>query len=517
MNIHPDLYERLIATGEKYWRDGRTIEAAEAYLSAAQCAPFALNKASAYAHAGTLFALAKNKEKQVDAKKRATQLWMKVAEEQSDLNLKIDSLWQAFMQSMAIRDGEAQADCVKRIIDVVRTFDDYDTQWLTLKRLYDGFPHAGDRESSNFLQSELAYLRVSQASGEDDSNSKVKYLKEALELYSEAKDLEGQESTLRLLHNEYYKRGAKLEKEVADYQSLEDRARAYEAAASAYSSYCEEERFRCLKLAREMRAEAVRETQGIPQFQNLLIAFGQAVTIEESKIRSTAHSAWSLGVSSNEEYVKVQSLTGFFALDNPNFHDEFFRFFASYCELDPNDPIIKKLIENLAMSFGESSSYCPTPAMTPQWIVTTRFSKIALALTAGTVTGALSGLVAGGADLKMILVGVVGAHAAILVNLISAYLLMHDDNEKQSFSELLNQYINEPAKVYVILELKKRPQTIRQLYSGAGYSESRMRRIVGELKSRGIIREQAGSSKPVYWELTNTNLSMLSRPDEPPA
>jgi hypothetical protein len=398
-----------------------------------------------------------------------------------------------------------------KIVETTRTIEARDIQLDILQNLLNKFPPAGSIESEEFLRRSLARMRVEQFQSEVnfehemDFEQRIKLLKKAISLYSDAGDTDNYQRTLRLLQETHRVRGAELEKEVANEQGFEDKARAYEEAAAAYTDYCAEERKHCLNIAAELRSKAAREAETLPCFNTVLAALEHA---EHAIARDEGPEGISLafrgepeGISVSGSYVVVRSWSPGHFLYPLDSHDKFFRWFSSYCQINVTDPAIKELFENLMKTIGETTTYCPTPEMMPQWIITTKFSKIALALTAATFTGALSGVSVGGMNLKAVLVGVVGAHAAILVNLLSNYLLM-DDDEKGKVSGLTEQYIKDPTKMSIILELNKRPQTIRELCTTSRYSDNKMRQTVKSLEKDGILREKAGTKRPVLWELT---------------
>jgi len=499
MNEESRSYDELLAVAESLWREGRLQESADAYIHAAQSATAPQEQARAYAEAGTIFFLAKNKENQVTAKLKSAHLWLKAAEDSSKSEAKAEFYWQAFSQFVAIRDVDSQLDCIAKLIDVVRHNHPLITQWKILENLYKRFPDAGGFKSRRALQRILATIQVEQSHFEMNSEPKTKLLKSALNLYQEADDSEKYQTALLILEQEYCKRGAEVEREVGDYKGYEDRARTYEAAANAYSGYCEPERNRCLNLAADLRRSAIRGAEGICNIHAKLAALEDAINAGEFKVQHLPRNDWSVGLSSSQDHLEVCSHTFGFSR-HLEAHEQFFLSFAKHCGLDASDPVVEELLRKLMMAYGETSSFCPTPCATPAWFITTKFSKLALALLAGVLTGGISGLAAGGPNLRAILIGVVGAHAAIFSNLIAAYLLMHRE-EKNEFSKLIKRYIDEPAKLYMVVELKKRPQTIPELCAGSGYSESKARRVINALKSDGVVRQKQGISKPILWEV----------------
>lgn len=502
MNKTKNQYKKLFAYGKKLWREGRLQESAGAYLKAAKNTTSVPEKARAYEMAGAMFFFARDYDSQRTNILKAAKFWLEIAEEALKTNEKIDAYWQAFSQFVAIRDTISQAKCITKITETVKKIKWKSIQWRTLKKLAGKFPSAASKESLQCLKSGLARIRVEQAYSEMSFEKKVKLLKEGLGLYNRAGDSKNEQSTLRLLKEIHHGRGAKIEKAVKSYKGFEDKARTYEAAATAYSHYCSEERNRCLKLAVEMHTKAAQEAETTLGFSTALADFEHSLNEKASKTYGTApRTAEPLGISSYEKYVIVRS---WHLGDIPHMdaHNEFLRFFADHCGIDIADPTARDLFSKLINTLGETTSYCPTPTATPQWIVTTKFKKIMLALIAGTLVGAIPGVAAGGMDPKAILIGVIGAHAAIMVNLISKYILT-PENHKKTVSGLLKKYIEEPAKVFVILELKKRPQAIRELCQASGYSKSKMSRIIMKLKKDSTIQKRRSTTKPVLWELTH--------------
>jgi hypothetical protein len=203
-------------------------------------------------------------------------------------------------------------------------------------------------------------------------------------------------------------------------------------------------------------------------------------------------------ISIDPDHVRFQTQTIVTANLGEGINSEFSRLLARHYGIDDTDPVVKKL-------FGEilyTSAYTGFEQLCSTGILPTRiteFRKIALAAIGAALSGGLAGVAVGGLDFRSILAGVIGAHGAVLTNLLTEYLL--EPSGRHTIAGAIAAYPDEPMKVWIILQLRERPRTIRQLCEPLGYPQTRMRKLVNELHSDNVVGKVADATRPVLWEL----------------
>lgn len=508
MPIQPghSTYTELLNAAEKLWHGGQTRAAAETYLAAADAAHLPAEKAGAYGLAGTAFGWSGDEVGERAAHLRAGELWLTCAQSSSEPQTKAELYWQGFLQFVALREDSAQMDAIRQLTGALLALPSRSAEEGFLKALVEKFPDAGSRPAEALLLRRLGELRVARAEEETSEDRRIERLEEALHLFERARDPEGQQRTRHLLTELCRQRGSRMEAIAAAIENTDERARGYELAASTYSDHCPDDRTRCRnqavelrEAANERRREAAHAAWGIPgvleviaQLEQILVPTHLAINDGPFFFRGGP-----TGIFVGTDDLIVRSLTGM--ADSGEAHERFVVGLSTYCHSDLNDDTVRRLVLELVAALGETDRYCPTPNATPLWYVTTKVGRAALAVALGTITGAIAGVVSGGPDPKAVLVGIAGAQAALIVNLLSIYLQGSED--KRAKTREILEALGRPDEAMIIAELSERPRTIREL-SGAGTaSDRKLRRLVHRLEKAGLVRRADRRRGGIVWEL----------------